>query len=468
MLTYDLTDENIPLYEQLYRAIHRDIEDGVLSPGEHMPSRRAFASHLGVSTITVENAYDQLLAEGYLISIPRKGYFIAELPKRPKTQVTETRLSGFEIPKKKEYQFDFSSNRVSEDSFPFSIWAKILRETLSENRTELLTIPEPAGIIELRQAIAHHLMSFRGMSVDPNQIVIGAGTEYLYRQIVLLLGRDRSYAVENPGYPKLKQIYDRSNVRTELIEMDEMGARADSLRKSGASVAILSPNHHFPTGITMPASRRYEILAWASESDRYIIEDDYDSEFRQNGRPLPTLQSMDGMGRVIYMNTFTKSLASTMRIGYMVLPPELVKSYYETMAFYSCTVSTFDQYTLAKFIDRGYFEKHINRMRLQYGRERTEILQILEDSLGDLCEVEESDSGLHLILKLHTKKDDAEVKKELEEKDIHISAISDYYMNSSDEKSSENVDHSHRFLLNYSNLDVTELPNMLEALKNAL
>ena len=213
------------------------------------------------------------------------------------------------------------------------------------------------GVRELSEAIANHLSSFRGMEVDPNQILVGAGTEYLYGLITQLLGNDKIYAIENPGYQKLTKIYKQRDIDCRFLEMDEAGVTVEGLKKVDAEVAHICPNHHFPTGITMPASRRYEILGWATEKEgRYIIEDDYDSEFRMEGKPIPTLFSIDNSEKVIYMNTFSKSLSPTIRISYMVLPVHLVNRFYQTLSFYSCTVSNFEQYTLAAFIQQGYFD----------------------------------------------------------------------------------------------------------------
>ena len=213
----------------------------------------------------------------------------------------------------------------------------------------------------------------------------------------------------------------------------------------------------------MPVSRRNEILNWANEkNERYIIEDDYDSEFRQNGNPIPTLQSIDAYGKVIYMNTFSKSITSTIRISYMVLPEHLANLYYKTLDFYSCPVPTFEQYTLSKFISEGYFEKHINRMRLYYGRKRISVLNILKKNLSDNeCSIIESDSGLHLILKLNCKKSDAKLKAELLKKNININMLSEYYISPKEEL-------SHMYLLNYSNINLERFEETVKILKELM
>ena len=312
----------------------------------------------------------------------------------------------------------------------------------------------------LIEAIANHLKSFRGMLVDPNQIVIGAGTEYLYGLIIQLLGKDNTYAIENPGYKKLKKIYEQHNIKCRYASMDDDGVTVEGLLKSETDIAHICPNHHFPTGITMPASRRYEILSWANAREgRYIIEDDYDSEFRLEGKPIPTLFSIDACEKVIYMNTFSKSLSPTIRISYMVLPVHLAKEFYRRMSFYSCTVSNFEQYTLAKFISEGYFEKHINRMRLYYTRQRKKIIDIIEKSeLGKHCEILENYSGLHFLIKLDTTYSDETIGQKLKSLGIKMRTLSEYYFTDEKEK-------QHLFIVNYSNLDEKEAKKVVELIE---
>ena len=461
MLTYSLADDDGPLYKSLYSHIKQDIYEGRLKSNEKMPSKRTFAKNLGVSTITVENAYDQLIEEGYMYAVSKKGYFIADITDIAKTKTLVQPSLNIETHEKKEdIEFDFSSNRTESVNFPFSVWAKLMRSVISERKQELLEMPFCGGVEELRNAIASHLFHFRGMTVDKNQIIVGAGTEYLYGLLVKLLGRDSIYCIENPGYKKLKQVYDSNYIRCYFADMDSDGIKTDELRKVNADIVHISPTHHFPTGITMPVSRRYELLAWANESDsRYIIEDDYDSEFRIKGKPIPTLQSIDACGKVIYINTFSKSLTSTIRISYMVLPEKLANRFYEKMSFYSNTVSTFEQYTLAEFISQGYFEKHINRMRLHYGRKRTQIFNIIKNNFDkDECQIIENDSGLHFLLQIKTNFSDKEIKERLLERHIKIAAITDY-------EYGEHIKDKHQFILNYSNLDIAGLDAALKQLK---
>ena len=464
MLTYDFENIEGPLYEYVYKCVKDDILSGVLKPGEQLPSKRALAGNHGISTITIQNAYDQLISEGYVYTEPRRGYFVSNIEGMTNsTHKIGTVSYDIDIPEEKEYRIDFSGNNCDPDNFPFSVWTKISRYVMSEKKNALMKVAPVCGVRELREAIAEHLKSFRGMMVDPNQIIVGAGTEYLYGLLTELIGTEKVYTIENPGYKKLAQIYGQRGIKCHYASMDEDGVTVTELDRTKADVAHICPNHHFPSGITMSASRRYEILSWANERDgRYIIEDDYDSEFRIAGRPIPTLFSIDACEKVIYINTFSKSLSSTIRISYMVLPAHLVRMFYKKMSFYSCTVSNFEQYTLAEFIKKGYFEKHINRMRLFYIRKRRQVMDIIRESdMMDNCEIIENDSGLHFLLKLKTDKNDEDIEEIMLKNGIRIKALSDYYFTDQERK-------DHMFIVNYSNLDIDNIKEAMDCLRTAI
>lgn len=465
MLTYDFSRIKGPIYKYLYECIKEDISSGKLGKNEKMPSKRALAKNLGISTITVENAYDQLIGEGYMYAIPKKGYYVSDISEiiNVPTPYTPERKIKEEPEPEAGSIYDFSSNYIEPDNFPFSVWARLMRENMSGKKSELLKNSSHRGVLPLRRAIAEHLAAYRGMYVEPAQIVIGAGTEYLYELLIKLLGKDKIYCVENPGYKKTARIYKINEIECRYADMDDKGVSVDELVHTGADIAHISPTHHFPTGITMPVSRRYEMLAWANKkAGRYIIEDDYDSEFRLNGRPVPSLQSIDACEKVIYMNTFSKSLTPTIRISYMVLPGHLSDEFDKKLSFYSCTVSTFEQYTLAEFISRGYFEKHINRMRLYYVRKRQRMLEYINTCFKENeCRIIENDSGLHFIMELDTALKDRELEEKLLEKKIRLQALADFYHTPYHED-------RHQFILNYSNLDMEGLKDALYTIKRIL
>lgn len=463
MLTYSF--ENIGsdlLYDYLYKCIKKDIISGKIRAGDKLPSKRSFAKNLGISVITVESAYAQLIAEGYVYSIPKSGYYISDLKN---VNLNETKRILMEHAPltggNNSYIADFSSNQTDIEIFPFTTWAKTVREILNDSRIQLMTNPPSAGIDELREEIAAYLKAFRGMSVSAGQIVIGAGTEYLYSLLIQLLGHNSVYGVENPGYMKIARIYDSMNVKCRYIPLDENGMSVSELERSDVDVVHISPSHHFPTGKIMPISRRYEIIGWAAkQKNRYIIEDDYDSELRLSGKPIPTMQSIDVADKVIYINTFTKTLASTVRISYMVLPNSLANLFYEKLSFYSCTVSNFEQYTLARFMENGNFEKHVNKLRNYYQHKRDNILEALKNSrLGKCISIYGEDSGIHFLMTLKTRKEEDDIVKLASSAGIKLMPISYYYkdrLNSSYDKNT--------YVMNYSSVDISNMDKVVKAL----
>lgn len=462
MLTYALENRGTDtLYEYLYKQIKKDILSKKLVAGEKLPSKRMLAKNLNVSTITIENAYSQLAAEGYIYSIPKSGFYVTDIssdfiePQPPKT----VKQHEMREEKKNAYFADFVSNSTAENAFPFSIWTKLIKEVMAENSKELLFRSPSNGVYALREAIAGYLYQFRGMDVEPERIIIGAGTEYLYGLIIQLLGYDRCYAVEDPGYQKISRIYEAQNVTCKFVAMDESGINIEALEQSGADILHISPAHHFPTGLVTPISRRYELLSWASrQEERYIIEDEYDSEFRLVGKPVPTLESIDVGENVIYINTFSKSLSSTIRISYMVLPERLMKRYNEKLSFYACTVSNIEQYTLARFIKEGWLEKHINRMRNYYREQRDRILACIRKHINpEKIRIREENSGLHFLLEIDTKYSDERLRKNAEANGIHISFLSQYYRNP------ENARY-HTLIINYSGIVAEDIEEAVKRL----
>ena len=300
MLTYELKKSpGVPLYQALYRCIRTDILSGNLKPGQKLPSKRALAQNLEVSKITVEAAYSQLLSEGYIRAAEKIGYFVEDIPQTvaPAPVIPSVTADQPAVP-----ALDLTGSGT--EKFPFSVWSKLQREVMLDYGEKLLLPLPNQGIEPLRQAIADHLHAFRAMTVDPANILIGAGTDFLYNLLIQLLGRDKTYAVEDPGYGKIHRIYAAGGVRCISVPMDHEGVLPEKLQD--AQVLHLSPAHHFPTGLVTSMARRQELLSWAKWNGGYIIEDDYDSEFRFDAHPKPTMQSLDHSGRVIYMNTFSK------------------------------------------------------------------------------------------------------------------------------------------------------------------
>ena len=439
MLTYDLEKRGeLPRYDYLYRCIKGDILSGRLGPGERLPSKRALAAHLGTAVATVENAYAQLLAEGYLVSRQRAGYYVAQVESRAGSACPAEvgtcgaeagpwgERRGGEAPPR-PWLLDLRGSGGGIEGFPFSVWARLTRRVLSERGPALLRAVPHSGVPELREALARHLYELRGIRARPEQIVVGAGAEYLYNLLVQLLGRERVYGLEDPGYSKAGRVYALNEAQCRFLPVDGAGVPPEALEGSGVQVLHLSPNHQFPTGAVTPIPRRQAMLRWAGAGDRYLIEDDYDSEFRFSGRPIPPLQSIDQGGKVLYLNTFSRTLAPSLRIGYLVLPPALVGRYREKLGFYACTVPAIEQHTLALFLSEGYFESHLNRMRVFYRGRRDRVLEAVWNSpLASRCRPLREEAGLHFLLELDTNVPDRELARRGEEAGLRLSFLTDY------------------------------------------
>lgn len=456
MLTYAMEERGgAPLYEYLYRCIRQDILTGRLSAGEKLPSRRCLAEHLRLSVMTVEGAYRQLEAEGYITACPRRGFFVAELSALPAPSPVSLPATGAQ--EERTWRLDLRSNRVDAGRFPMSTWARLVRQILSEGAEELLSPIPHQGLLELRQAIASDLAAYRGMAVEPEQIVVGAGAEYLYLLLSQLLGREAVIAVEDPGYPKIRQVYTACGAAVRPVGLDNQGLSLRALRRSGANVAHISPAHHYPTGTVTPIARRQALLRWAEETEGFLIEDDYDSEFRFTGRPIPTLRSIDTAGRVIYMNTFSQTISPSMRVGFAVLPPRLLEKYRRELDFYACTVPALEQLTLARFLDRGFYEKHLSRMRKEYRARHDAVLAAFRASpFAQRIRITEQGAGLHFLLRLDTDRSDGELKRRAEELGVRLSLLSEY--------AAAAPVPQHTLVVNYAGLEPDRLPQAMDLL----
>ena len=455
MLTYELKKSpGVPLYEALYRCIRGDILSGNLKPNEKLPSKRVLAEHLEVSKITVETAYNQLLSEGFIRAKEKVGYFVETVERPAQIPAAAEHLQS-ESPTSTVLDLTGSGT----ERFPFSVWSRLQREVMLDYGEKLLAPLPNRGADELRQAIARHLAAFRGMEVEPRNILIGAGTDFLYNLLIQLLGRDKVYALEEPGYGKIRKIYAAGGVSCLSAAMDGQGVRPDSLED--AQVLHISPSHHFPTGLVTPMNRRMELLAWVRQGDRCIIEDDYDTEFRFDAHPMPAMQSME-RDRVIYMNSFSKTLAPSIRISYMVLPEALMAQFQERLGFYTCSVPSFEQYTLARFLSMGYYEKHLNRMRKFYKKRRNAVVSLLENcAYADRLAIREQDAGLHFLLKVDTELSDEALTARLSDAGIRVRTLGSYYHARSGE-------HPHCLVVNYSALKEEALEAVLETLSERM
>ncbi len=354
-------DNNTPAYLQLYRQVREDIISGIYPYGTKLPSKRLIATETGISTVTVEHSYGLLCEEGYIEPRERSGYFVSFRTEDVflSSTIDTAPVSGT-LPQ-------HSGDDTPE--FPFSVLAKTMRGVLNDYEEAILERSPNSGCTELRDALRRYLLRSRGISADTEQIIIGSGSEYLYSLIVELLGRDKEYALESPSYKKIEQVYHAADVHTTLLPLGVDGIKSAALRSCTADVLHISPYRSFPSGVTASASKRHEYMRWAAKGSRYIIEDDFESEFTISKKPEETLFSHTADDNVIYMNTFSKTISPSLRIGYMVLPKHLTEEFKKKLGFYSCTVPTYMQYVLAKLLNNGDFERHINRVRRKKRKE---------------------------------------------------------------------------------------------------
>ena len=472
MLTYDLRSRGTSsLYEFLYQSIREDIARGRIPCGTKLPSKRNLAQHLDISVATVTAAYDQLITEGFVRTEQRCGYFVEDVSEfRCKPVASQVKGSDGEDP---EYFVDLKANRTSVSLFPATVWGRYMREALSLPSDNLLRSIPFNGLPELRRAIASYLRRTRGMDVSPDCIIIGAGSEYLYGRLLQMLGPTTTFAMENPGYRKFAAISKAFGNPWRPVPIDESGLLVDELEESGADVVHVSPANHFPTGIVMPIKRRLELFEWANRArKRYIIEDDYDSEFRYSGRLIMPLFADDASDKVIYLNAFSKTMVPSLRISYMVLPPKLLARYVDTMSFYSCTVSSFEQYALARFIDEGHLERHINRTRNFYRRQREAVLrEIAQSPLAEISHVEERNAGTHFLLYVRTSLTHDQVRQRGAEQGLNISLFNDYLLRDGDGLSERTTNRFEKYsngetalVLNYAGIEPERLSETVRRL----
>lgn len=463
---YELTinlksGDKTPLYEQLYEYIRGEIRDGHIASGEKLPSTRALSRHLEVSRSTVELAYEQLLSEGYIEARPYRGYYVAQIDGlyQIKQQSRDEKKSYPES--RASYRYDFTPNGVDLKSFPYNTWRKLSRECLVDDRAELFRLGCPQGEYGLRNAISSYLHQARGVNCSPDQIIVGAGNDYLMMLLCAVIGTRRRVALENPTYKQAYRLFENLSCEVCTVDMDAKGMRADELEKSGADIAFVMPSHQYPLGTVMPIKRRMELLAWADEcEDRYIIEDDYDSEFRYKGKPIPALQGYDVNGKVIYIGTFSKSIAPAIRMSYLVLPAKLCRVYEERCGFINSTVSKVDQLILQKFIEDGYYERHLNKMRALYKSRHDTLLAALKNWNAGFS-ISGENAGVHLLLHFHDGRGEEELIRLAASKGIKVYGLSEYYVDER-KKSREAV-----ILLGYANLSEEKIKEAVGLLKEA-
>lgn len=447
-LTINLkSKDKAPLYEQIYQYIKENIQSGKIPYGEKLPSTRALSRHLEVSRSTVELAYEQLLSEGYVETEPCRGYFVAQIEELYHLDAMEVSPDTEQKQQeaRRDYRYDFTPNGVDLKSFPYNAWRKLSREILSDDRVELFRSGDSMGEYSFRKAICTYLYQARGVNCTPSQIIVGAGSDYLLMLLCAILGRDHVVAVENPTYKQAYRLFKSLSYKVIPVDMDRYGMKVGELRKEDADIAYVTPSHQYPTGIVMPIKRRMELLRWADEADgRYIIEDDYDSEFRYKGKPIPALQGYDRHEKVVYLGTFSKSIAPALRLSYMVLPRPLLKNYERNCRFVNSTVSKVDQLIVQRFIEEGYYERHLNKTRALYKSRHDQLIAGLKPLAGQ-CRISGEHAGVHLLLTFENGMTEQELIARAEKEDIRVYGLSDYFARKDAQEQST-------VLLGYANL----------------
>ncbi|MFJ7977439.1 PLP-dependent aminotransferase family protein [Peribacillus sp. NPDC096379] len=448
-----------PLYLQLYEYIKQEIQEGRIQAGMKLPSKRKLAVHLNLGLNTVDAAYQQLIAEGYVESKLRKGYFVVEFEEDVITKKDPIPSQQSNIPEvKPEYKINFNHGIVDMAHFPFTVWRKLLVNTSCQH--ELFMNGDPQGERNLRAAITDSIFQSRGVRCSPDQIIIGAGTQYLMQLLCLLLGKNRTFAMENPGFHRVRQVFLDFERKIEGIPLDEDGLIVEHLLRIHADIVYVTPSHQFPTGTIMPISRRMELLKWAREKQAYIIEDDYDGEFRYVGKPIPSLQGLDSDNRVIYLGTFSKAFIPSIRVSYLILPPELLKIYHQKFRGYKHTVPRIIQEALNQFIENGHWERHLNKMRTIYRKKNHILTEVIQQHFGDRVNVIGEKSGLHILLQINNGLSEAELVEKASQVGVKIYPTSLYY-----EKGK--YSHEPTVLLGYGGLSHEELQEGILFLKKA-
>lgn len=455
MLLHIDLESTDPLYIQIYRQIKVKIHNNELKTNEKLTSKRQLAQLNQVSDNTVMNAYDQLLTEGYIYSKERQGYFVAdiklqfELPNLPEIKEKEEPVSTI--------KYNLTRSNPDKDLFPYSVFSKLYRQLMHLPPEQLLAETNAQGLYELRVNLQSYLSQSRGVPCTADQIILGPSTEYLIAILLDLLKTKPTIGIEDPGYNGFKQLFKRENIPVTAIPIDEMGVNIESLEKSAVDLMIVTSNHQFPTGNIMPLTRRQALLNWANlKDDRYVIENDYDSEFKYSGIPIPSLKYLDQKQKVIYLGSFTRNVSPGIRMSYMVLPDNLLKQYRESYRSYSSPLSTSEQWVIRNFLNDGHFNTHLNRSRTFYKKKRDKMIEAIK-TIDSNAKIYGENAGLHLLVRPSLAFDGLHFKNRALKEGIRLSLLSDYATNKMDGQ-------DNTLFISFSNIPKKDIDNLIEDL----
>lgn len=448
-----------PLYFQVYESLVAEIREGHIKPNEKLPSKKQLCTRLGLSQTTIENAYEMLVTEGYITSVPRSGYYALDYTPLKSTAPISSGASCHSLTSQvNKYEYSLTTGNVDIDGFPFTQWARISKNVMY-NEPELLSPGSSQGDLSLRETLIKYLHEFRGVNADSSQMIIGAGTEYLLSLLCRIQKENHLIAIENPCYMRVYRNLKDNGKQLIPISIDNDGLCLSELEQTAAKLVYITPSHQYPTGVTMPIGNRMRLLQWANEEpDRYIIEDDYDSEYRFSGRPIPSLQGLDQHGKVIYLGTFSRSLAPSIRIAYLILPSSLIDIYVNRFTYCASTVSRFEQHTLQQFLKDGHYTRHLNRTRTLYKHRKEYFVHLLKEKfrLGSY-EIHGENLGLHFILEIRNDKTEQELIQLAASAGIQVIGLSSYYIDGNPEYPS--------LVIGYSGLSEQDMDDVVSRLK---
>ncbi|RIP37073.1 PLP-dependent aminotransferase family protein [Staphylococcus gallinarum] len=456
-------ETNQYIYRQIYTRLKEDILSFKYESHEKLPSKRGMAETLNVSVNSVKSAYEQLLAEGYIYAKERKGYFIEPLDRLIIDPDAQTTIGQYKEGKPQRYDYSFSHMSTDMSEFPVDVWTKLLKRVFDNYEYYLSAIPNIKGPVELRQSIAKLVSYQRGIQCHPEQIIIGSGTNTLLKRLMQLLPAEVTIGVENPGYSRFRKLLNEGGTATIPLELDEKGISINQINSAQPDAVIVTPSHQFPTGIIMPVSRRIDLLNWASKTNSYIIEDDYDSEFKYQTDNIPSLYSFDKNESVIYLGTFSKTLMPGLRLSYMILPTALVQKF-ETHNFDMIPdFSMLNALTLNLMIKEGYYEKYVKKMHQHYGRKREQLIATLQREFQDKINIKDTEAGLHFMIDVKSPFTYIEIEQRAQEAQLELYTINRFVVKALKENVGVKT-----LIIGFSKIKIEQLDDAVQCLKKVL
>jgi GntR family transcriptional regulator / MocR family aminotransferase len=465
--TIDKDSRHEHVYQQIYKKLKTQLLEKRLQVNEKLPSKRQLAEQLQVSVNSVSSAYEQLLAEGYIYTIERSGYYVESLDQFIEHAAASSPMEDDLKEKEVDRSGWLSLSHMSSDlsGFPFKEWASCQRSALAHHKSDIAEVPGPQGPYKVRETIARLISRTRGVRCEPEQIVLGSGTQALLQQFVSLHPEHIRFGIENPGYTRVYKLLRQLNIETAPIGLDEKGIHMGEVKKISPDTLFITPSHQFPTGTIMPISRRIELLNWAAlKEERYIIEDDYDSEFKYGTDNIPSLQSLDRNQNVVYMGTFSKTLGPGFRISYMVLPETLLRRYRNIYDHWIPGTDAISLFTLHYFIETGMYERHLKRMNHRYEEKRTLLITELRRVLGSRIHVHDIPAGLHFLAQIQTETSVAEFQNRARQEKLELYTLERFKLSEAADEKPGHIS----LVIGFAAIDEKDIPEAVTRLKKIM